>query len=202
MSERIADARILGDIVGYLEQPTGMQLLRGTRAADPGGLLELTPDAAAVAVSIPRPPAGLPTLTVPVRVSGMNPRWSVGLYQYEGYRTHYYSNGDSGYRALGVDFDGRAYAPLFVSKAARTRVLMGHPVIADAAGAELFIQVTRVNDGLDGKAPAWHLSVNNPTDRPVTATLTRTMALTGLEFAGETITLQPGEYRVLQNGAK
>lgn len=197
MNERIPDARILCDVVGYLEKPAGMQVTRGALAASPGGLLELTLENGAVEVAIPRPPAGLPTLTVPVRMSGMNPRWSVGLYQFEGYRTHYYSKGDSGYRALGVDFDGRAYAPLFVSKAANTHVLMGHPIVADAAGRELFIQVTRLNDGLDGKPPVWHVSVNNPTDRPVTVTLTRAMNLAGLDFAGATLTLAPGEYRVV-----
>lgn len=200
MSERIPDARTLADVVAYFEQPAGLRLARGTRAGGPGGLLELAPVNGAVELSIPKP-ANLPTLTVPVRVGGMNPRWSVGLYQLEGYRTHYYSKENSGYRALGVDFDGRAYVPLYVSKAANTAVKIGHPLIADAAGKELFIQVTRINDGVDGKAPAWHLSVNNPTDAAVTTTLTRAMEIPGLDFTRETLTLQPGEYRVLANTA-
>ncbi|HEY3415859.1 MAG TPA: hypothetical protein VGM23_03150, partial [Armatimonadota bacterium] len=196
MSERIIDAKTIANVVGYLEKPDGLQITRGTQANSPGGLLELTPDNYAVELAIPKP-KDLPTLTVPVRVSGFNKRWSIGLYQVDGYRTHYYSKANSGWRALGLDNDGRAYAPLYVSKAANTRVMIGHPVVADAAGKDLFIQTTRINDGLDGKPPLWHLSVNNPTDKPVTTTLKRAMDLPGLDFTEQTLTLQPGEYRVI-----
>ena len=194
----MTDARTLADLVTYLDHPTGMKLTRGTQVPGPGGLVELTPDNYAVELSIPRPPGV--TRTVPLRISGFNRRWSVGLYQFEGYRTHYYSQADSGYRALGLDFDGRAYVPLFVSMAANTHVLLGHPLVADAAGKDLFIQVTRLNDGDATTPPAWHLSVNNPTDQPVTATLKQAMDLAGLSFPTQTLTLAPGEYRVLNNG--
>ena len=70
-------------------------------------------------------------------------------------------------------------------------------IVADAAGKDLFIQVTRINDGLESKPPAWHVSVNNPTDQPVTTTLTRAMDVPGLDFTHETVTLAPGECRVL-----
>ncbi len=84
-----------------------------------------------------------------------------------------------------------------MSKVPSTHVMIGHPVVADAAGKDLFIQVTRLNDGLDGRPPAWHLSVNNPTDRPLTSTLRKVMDLPGLRFVQEKITIGPGEYRVL-----
>jgi hypothetical protein len=192
MDETITDAKTVADLVSYLESPTGMQLTRGTQVSGLGGLLELTPDNGAVELSIPKP-TGV-NRTVPVRVSGFNKRWTVGLYQFEGWRTHYYSKGNTGWRELGLDFDGRAYAPLYVSKSPNTHVLIGQPVIADAAGKDLFIQVTRLNDD---PTPAWHLSVNNPTDQPITTTLQRTMDLPGLDFTQETVTLAPGEYRVL-----
>jgi hypothetical protein len=195
LDQTMTDAKSLADMVTYLESPTGMQLTRGTRVHGPGGLLELTPDNYAVELSIPKP-AGV-TRTVPVRVSGFNKRWTVGLYQFEGWRTHYYSKENTGWRELGLDFDSRAYAPLYVSKSANTHVIIGHPVIADAAGKDLFIQVTRINDGLNGQPPAWHVSVNNPTDQPVTTTLTRAMDVPGLDFPTTTVTLAPGEYRVL-----
>jgi len=196
MDQPISNARGLADAVGYLETPSGMVLSRGKVEAKGGGLLELIPESGAVELSIPE--AERP-IVVPVRVSGMNKRWSTGLYQIDGYRTHYYSKGNSGWRALGVDFDGRAYVPLYVSMAPNTHVMIGQPVVADEAGKDLFIQATRLNDGIDGKPPLWHVSVNNPTDRPVTCTLKRAMELPGLDFAEGTITLKPGEYRVLSS---
>nr|MCU0871382.1 hypothetical protein [Pirellulaceae bacterium] len=52
-------------------------------------------------------------------------------------------------------------------------------------------------DAVGTTPPLWHVSVNNPTDAPVTAKLAKTMDLPGLAWAGETITIKPGEYRVL-----
>ena len=199
LDEAMTRAGALAEMVGYLEKPTGMQVTRGTQVAGPGGLLELAPDNYAVELSIPKPPGV--ARTVPVRVSGLNKRWTAGLYQFEGWRTHYYSKENSGWRALGLDFDGRAYAPLYVSKSPNTHVLLGHPIVADAAGKDLFIQVTRINDGDDKTPPAWHVSVNNPTDHPVTTTLQRAMDLAGLDFSAQTVTLAPGEYRVLTKAA-
>ncbi|MBU4286372.1 MAG: hypothetical protein KKD76_05630, partial [Verrucomicrobia bacterium] len=195
LNNRPMTALEIADMVNYLKSPRGMQLTRGKQMAGLGGLLELTPDNYAVELTIPKPEGA--ERTVPVRVSGFNKRWSAGLYQFEGYRTHYYSKKNSGWRALGLDFDARAYVPLYVSKAPNIHVLIGHPIVADDAGQDLFIQATRINDGLDGKPPAWHVSVNNPGDKPVTTTLKRAMDVPGLEFTKEKVTLQPGEYRVL-----
>ena len=72
-------------------------------------------------------------------------------------------------------------------------MVLGHPVIAGPEGRELFIQVTKVGAGPD----RWHVSVNNPTDRTITATLRKAMPLPGLEFPDKTLTLAPGEYVVL-----
>lgn len=199
MNQPFDRARSLAEVVAYLENPTGLELKRGKPGPRIGGLLELVPDQGAVELSIPKSER---PIVVPVRVSGMNKRWTVGLYQVEGYRTHYYSKGNRGWRALGLDFDGRAYAPLYVSMAPRTHAMIGHPVVADAAGKDLFIQVTRLNDGVDGKPPVWHVSVNNPGDQTVTATLKRVMEVPGLTFAEEKVTLQPGEYRVLSTSKK
>ncbi len=195
LDQAMTRAGALAEMVTYVEKPTGMELKRGKPVAGPGGLLELAPENYAVELSVPRP-AGV-TRTVPVRLHGLNRRWTAGLYQFAGWRTHYYSKADTGWRALGMDLEGRAYFPLYVSKAANTHVLAGHPIVADAAGKDLFIQVTRINDGGEQTPPAWHLSVNNPTDKPVRTTLKRAMDLAGLEFTEQTLTLQPGEYRVL-----
>ncbi|HEY3397171.1 MAG TPA: hypothetical protein VGM19_05860 [Armatimonadota bacterium] len=199
LDEAMTDARTIAQMVDYLQNPTGMELTRGQRVAGLGGLLELTPDNYAVELSIPKPPGV--TRTVAVRVAGFNPHWTVGLYQVEGYRTHYYSPANTGWRALGLDFDNRAYFPLFVSKAATTHVIAGHPIVADAAGTELVIQVTCINDGDAKTPPAWHVSINNPTDKPITTTLKQVMNLPGLTYAQEQVTVAPGEYRVLNKPA-
>ncbi len=194
MNQRFTSARDIATAVTYLATPTGLQLLRGARGDTTGGLLELTASDSAVELAIPKSP--LP-INVPLRVSGFNKRWSVGLYQLDGHRTHYYSKANSGYRALGLDFDGRAYVPLYVSLAANTHVRLGHPIVADKAGQELFIQVTRINDGDDKTPPTWHVSVNNPGDKRVRTKLRQVMELPGLNFKTKTLTLAPGEYRVL-----
>ncbi len=194
MNQQISNARGLADAVTYLENPAGLVLSRGKTGPKTGGLLEFLPENGSVELSIPKSER---PIVVPVRVSGLNKRWTAGLYQIDGYRTHYYSKGNSGWRALGLDFDGRAYVPLYVSMAPKTQVMIGQPVVADAAGNELFIQVTRLNDGIDGNPPLWHMSVNNPTDKPVTSILKRAMEIPGLDFTEEKVTLNPGEYRVL-----
>jgi hypothetical protein len=176
----------------YLAQPAGMQILRGKRADSPG-VLELTPSDSAVELSIPRPASRL-SLTVPLLVRGLNTRWSVGLFQKAGYSKGFYGPGTNRYRPVGLDFDGNAYIPLYVDWADLTHVKVGHPIVADGSGKDLFIQVTKVADGPD----RWHVSVNNPTDKEVTTTLRKAMDLPGFAFAEMRITFQPGEYRVIE----
>jgi hypothetical protein len=176
----------------YLAQPAGMQILRGKRADSPG-VLELTPADSAVELSIPRPAARL-SLTVPLVVRGLNTRWSVGLFQKAGYSKGFYGSGADRYRPVGLDFDGNAYVPLYVDWADLTHVRVGHPIVADGSGKDLFIQVTRVADS-PGR---WHVSVNNPTDREVTTMLRKAMDLPGFVFTQMKVTFQPGEYRVIQ----
>jgi hypothetical protein len=179
--------------VEYLRQPTALQVLRGRRVESPG-LLELQPDEQFVAeLAIPRPATQL-SLTVPCRITGLNPRWSAGLLQKQGYVKGDYGNGENRYRALGLDLEGNAYVPLYVELAERTHMVAGHPVIAGAEGADLFIQVTKVGHDPD----RWHVSVNNPTDRVITTTLRAAMPLTGLDLPVQPLTLQPGEYRVVE----
>ena len=194
MDEKFISGGSIAKVVAYLENPAGLKLICGTRAAGPGGLLELNPKDCVVELSVPK--SSLP-VTLPVRINGFNKHWSVGLYQLDGYRTHYYSKANTGYRALGLDFDGRAYVPLFVNMATNTHVRLGHPIVADKAGKDVFIQVTRINDGDEKTPPLWQVSVNNPGDKPIRAKFRQAMDLPGLVFRTQTVTLQPGEYRVL-----
>jgi hypothetical protein len=97
------------------------------------------------------------------------------------------------WRPVAVADDGKAAVPLFVTMRPVTDLVVGHPVSADERGRDLFIQVTKISD----HGPAWHVSVNNPTEQPITTTLRTTMPADGLDLAEQTLTLKPGEYRVL-----
>jgi hypothetical protein len=182
----------LVEYVRYLQQPAGLQVLRGQRVESPG-LLELrVDDSGAVELVVPQPSNSL-SLTLPCLISGLNPRWSAGLLQQQGYVKGDYGDGNHRYRALGLDLEGNAYVPLYVELAPQTHIVAGHPVTAGPEGTELFIQVTKVGHDPD----RWHVSVNNPTDRVITTTLRPAMELPALTFSSQSVTLQPGEYRVL-----
>jgi hypothetical protein len=178
--------------IDYLRDPIGLRLTRGARVQSPG-LLEVSVDQGAVDLSLPRPD-GVPGLTLPLRVTGLHSRWSAGLLQVEGYSPGFYGAGDNRYRSLGIDADGAAYVPLYVNLADRTHVLVGHPIVADDDGRNLFIQVTC----LGGTPFRWHVSVNNPEDRPVTTTLRKAMDLPGLDFPDRRLTLPSGAYLVIR----
>jgi hypothetical protein len=176
----------------YYSQPAGLEVRRGKRMASPG-VLTVAPFNDAVELSLPKPAEKL-SLTVPLLVPGLNSRWSVGLFQKEGYSKGFYGPGENRYRPVGLDFDGNAYIPLYPDMADNTHIVVGHPIVAGAEGKDLFIQVTKVSD----KPDRWHVSVNNPTDKPLTVTLRKVMDLPGLNFPDQKLTLQAGEYKVLQ----
>lgn len=177
--------------VAYLREPTGLRVERGKRIESPG-LVELEPDDFAVEFSIPRPEKNL-QLTLPIRVRGLNRRWSTGLYLIRGYVKGHYGKGKNRYRALGLDVYGNAYAPAYVSLARTTHIIVGHPVVADRE--ELFIQVTHLRD----RPHKWHISVNNPTDKTITTTLRRLIDLPGMKFKKKRLTLPPGSYLLLEH---
>ena len=72
--------------------------------------------------------------------------------------------------------------------------LLHADMLKHAEGKELFIQVTNIG----GTPDRWHVSVNNPTDAAITTVLISAMALPGLAVDPLSITLAPGEYRVLR----
>jgi hypothetical protein len=172
----------------YLRDPP-LTVLRGRRIAS-HGVVDLEPSEGAVELSAPRAPFPGPT---PMRVSRLNPRWSAGLLMKRGSLIGFYGAGQDRYRSLGVSAQGMAHVPLD-SSAAETHVVAGHPIIADAAGADLFIQVTC----LGGSPYRWHVAANNPTSHRVTTTLRTAMDLPGLTFQARTLSLAPGELVNLQ----
>ena len=122
----------------------------------------------------------------------------------KGYVTGHYGIGEDRYRPLGVDPHGQIYFPVSPDLAPAHHYVAGHPVTAKGDRAkQLFIQVTQISGGTfmkDRKTIQpfqWLVSVNNPTDKEIAATLTKNMELPGLEFPEQNITLKPGEYQVL-----
>lgn len=190
------------EVVRYLAEPTGLEIMRGRRVEDgAAGMLGMRAEDGAVEYSLSRQSGRMPPVSLPVRVHGLNPRWSAGLYQVRGYNgKQYYSDGRNVYRPLGVDDEGRAYLPVYVQKKAAHQVV-GHPVVAGEDGGELFVQVTALAGPFkDSKKVAkWHVSVNNPTDREITTTLRAGMEMPGFEFSKRELTLKPGEYRLLMH---
>jgi hypothetical protein len=178
--------------VEYLRQPTGLVVGRGTRLNSPG-MLEVAADAGAIALSIPRSD-GVPTLTLPLRISGLNPHWSAGLLQKAGYTKGFYGPGENRWRSLGIESGGYAYVPLYVDRADTTSISAGHPVTADHGGENLFIQVTHAG----GTPPRWHVSVNNPTDHAIRTILHNAMDLAAISFADLPLIVEPGGYIVIQ----
>jgi hypothetical protein len=194
------DAETLRRQVAYVARPERSQVTRGFRIT-PSALLEARVDRYAVHVVVPRPSA-VKDLTIPMIVHGLNPRWSAGLWQLRGFVKGAYGGGENRYRSVGIDDGGRAYVPLYASLADWTEVEAGHPVSADAGGADLFIQVTALSGGTS-VAPAyeWAVEVNNPTDAPISTTLTQRMALPNLNLGRQAITLAAGEHRLVYRSA-
>ncbi len=200
-------------IRNYLVSPSGLRVMRGERVRPELGVLRVLPDIYSAVVTVPRPPAAvLPAsaasgtilaLTVPLQKN-----WTAGLWQLEGYTIGFYHSDVHTdvnterclYTALGLDDFGEAHVPLFVGRANRTHVVVGHPVIAQATDGSsegafnsLRIQVTHVNEW----PHVWHVAVNNPTDEPINAVISQNMNLPGLEVSTQRLVLSPGEYRVL-----
>ena len=153
-------------VARYLDRPGGLELLRGSRidgsAPQNRGLLELEADDGAVALRL-RAPSERLNLPLPLRVSGLNPRWSAGVLLIEGYVLGNYEPRHGKYREAALDREGRAYFSIFPDRADRTELVLGHPVVCDRD--ELFIQVTRLDDL---PAPgSWSVTLNNPTEREI-----------------------------------
>jgi hypothetical protein len=201
MDKPVPDSTALLRWVRYFQQPDGMEILRGKRLETPPGVIELAADNYAAEIKVPCSPDKL-DVNLPVRVAGLNPRWSAILRQKDVYiGAGRYGKEQNRFRTLAVDFDGRVYFPVYAGQAALHHLVAGQPVVADAAGKELFIEVVCLKDAEGANPALWHVSVNNPTDQPITAKLSKTMELPGLTLADSAVTLQPGEYRVLLHSA-
>ena len=201
LDEALADEGALCKELAYIANPDGMKVARGTRIDGLPGLLNYQADAGALELSLPKMPDAVPPVNLPVRLAGLNKNWSAGLFQIAGENgREYYGPGRQVFRPLGLDPEGRAYFPLYPSRAPVTHVIAGHPVVATGAGSEqLFIQVVALDGPRNGTAGKWHVEVNNPTDRPIKAILKRNWAMPGLLFERAEITLPPGGVQILEH---
>ncbi len=180
-------------VLEYLDDPTGVEMVSGKRVKT-SGFYEVAVDdvARGIEMKVQRPsePVGL---TLPVRISGLNPNWSAGLYQLDGHTTGYYTNGERVYTSLGFDFDGRVYAALYPDQHELTHVRVGHPVVCDQD--ELLLEVLP-RTGPNGRW-RWRVAVNNPTDRPIKATFRQGIEVRDLTFKTQRRTIPAGGYVVL-----
>ena len=175
----------------YLRAPPSLVVARGERVVAPSGagLVEVRPDerwAAELAVGRHNDTEML----LPVRVGPFISRWTVGLYQFQGYSLGHYTDGSDVYTGLGLDDFRLAHVPLYTGRAQRTHVQIGHPVIARGLEAEkLFLQVTQVNH------TTWHCSLNNPTDHAISVKLDTNLRSIGLQ--NRSVSVPPGAYVVV-----
>ncbi len=188
----LRDPGDLSRYLDYLRKLPGVRLMRGERIGT-SGTLRMSPDNGVVELSATAAEAP-ERMTLPLQIEGLNPRWSAGLLQRAGYVKGYYGNGANRWRPVAVSAEGRACVPLFVALAPETKVSLGHPVVADAAGRELFIQATRLRE----TPPHWHVSVNNPTDHPIHTKLSAPMELEGVSIPGAPVEIPAGGYIVLR----
>lgn len=154
------------------------------------GLLELAPEDGVVEFAVPNPGWRV-NVPLGVRIHGLNPHWTVGQLQIEGYTQGYYTNGKNVYRQLGMDDRDLIHLTLYPDYAPLTHNLVGHPVQCD--NPDLIIEVTQ----LTAAPHQYHVAVNNPTDAPITTTLRRTMALPDFQFPDTRVTVPPGGYQVV-----
>ena len=147
-----------------------------------------------------------------VRVSSLQPRWTVGLFQdagFPGAGNHYdqwkdwqghckdWTVGCHLYTVLGLDAFNATAAPLYVGRAAKTHIRIGHPVVATGSRVEeVFIQVTHIRKR-DGKT-VFHVALNNPTAQMLTIKLHASFPEVQLQPEARTVTLRPGEHLVVQ----
>ncbi len=201
-NEPIRNPEELEKALKYILSPTGLEITRGKRTDGWPLLIEVIADRFVAELLIPREPKDIVPVNLPVRISGLNPRWSAGLFQISGENgLEYYGPGREVFRPLGLDPEGRAYFPLFASRYDMTHVVAGHPIVASGTNADqLFIQVIALKGPQEGQPGLWNVTVNNPTDQPITAEIRRNWEMPGLTFQEAKVTLPPGGVKTFEHG--
>ncbi|HEY3418697.1 MAG TPA: hypothetical protein VGM23_17620 [Armatimonadota bacterium] len=155
------------------------------------GTLDLTPENGVVDLEVPNPGWKL-DLPLGVRFFGFNPNWTVGVLQSAGYLPSFYQRPPVVYRNLGLDDERVAFLSLYPDQAAKTHVIVGHPI--QCAARDLIIEVTMLNDN----PASYHVAVNNPTDKSIRTVLKKCMDLPGFNFPNTPIEVPAGGYVVVR----
>ncbi|MHC4872059.1 MAG: hypothetical protein ACYTFY_09455 [Planctomycetota bacterium] len=175
-------------LINYLNQPQGLKVLQGKRLPL-DGVLEFKAEENSVRIQLPKPVKPV-DITVPVRVSGLNPNWSAGYFQRDGYALGIYGDGKNKYTPLGFDDEGRVYGSIFPDLSEFNDIEIGHPVVSD--NNNLIIQLTQKL--APGGGYAYCVAVNNPTEKAVSAVLKQNMKLPGFIFSDRKVTVSPGGF--------
>eukprot|EP01048_Picozoa_sp_COSAG05_P009114 COSAG05_NODE_728_length_7700_cov_14.555979_3_plen_649_part_00 len=191
----ISSTSELVHLAQYVQDASGCTIVRGQKAADSPGLLEVAlDDDLAVEITATQYAADQ-HMMLPLKITGCCANWTAGLYQRVGWTQGHYTNG-TGYSALGVDASGHAHVPLYTGRGA-AHIIAGHPVIAvDESGKPLysiFVQVTHVDVDNATLTNTWHLSVNNPTEQDVVVRLHSSFGLPDLQLSKQKFTVRAGE---------
>jgi hypothetical protein len=204
LTQEIHTLADMTELVAWLDKPSGLVVAKGTRTLRNGGLFDIDVGSisaeatgAAYVAELSVGQHAATDMMLPVHVTGLQPRWTAGMWQHQGYAMGHYSDGNGVYTALGQDDFSSSFVPLYVGKS-QYHVSIGHPIIATGDGAaELIIQTTRING--TAANPIWHVSLNNPTaERTLSVKLKVAMPeLIGLVLpaSAATVTLKPGEFR-------
>ena len=180
-------------------QPPGLVFTSGARdlSAQAAGLLEVVLDQRGVcAFRLDQTPDV--TAMLPLRFAVRNRRWTCGMWQVNGFVIgNYGANGQRRWTALGISGDGFAHAPLYAGLSALS-VVVGHPVVADAAAGEaLIIQCVQAENMRVGTADKWHVVVNNPTNNTIITTFSKVIPIEELHLTNDSLSVAPGEWTII-----
>lgn len=187
----------------YVEDIPKPQMWQGI-LQDNRGLLRMMAHDGLVDFSLVQAPISVKDLGLPVQVKGLQPEWSAGLLQKQGYvspvlqAAHLYGKRPHNrYRPLGVDTQGSAWFPLHVATS-KHDIEAGHPVIAvwnKRRVQGISIQVTPIRDD----PYQWYVSVNHlgRNTQAITFQLHLRMRLPHFPFRCRQVTLRPRQHLII-----
>jgi hypothetical protein len=160
----VTDPSIIERQMEYLNSDSSAQVTRGEIFQGGAGICSVRARDSAVAMTATRrKDVWVP---LPVRVVGLNQRWSAGILMNKGHRSSPIYTAGPRYRALAFDERGEVHFPL-PAWLADQDVWAGHPVVASGRGSEeLIIEVTQA-----GSPDVWAIEVHNPTESDIEAQL-------------------------------
>lgn len=179
----------LADYIGLDGAPGyPMKLTRGKQLPVTLGFCDLQSKNGAIEFSMKKPKQNI-QLVLPVRVMGMNDKWSAVCYD----KSRKVS------RPIGV-YQGIAYARFDPYYNQQLDMAVGHPVVADNPDIVISVAVLGDNkypaktsgDAVSGST--YSVQVNNPTDKDLKVTFTNNLDLPDFPFETKTVDLKAGQF--------